>query len=433
MKKTMKKILCMVLVLMMAMPLIAFPANATPADDYAAAGDGALLRSVNFKADYWSQEDGGEGNDDGEAEVAEDGSSAKFTLKNEGNKRLVWGGIAEENCFTVGEGSKYTLMFDLQLGKTNGAVGLGIRFGDEQALVIDGNGHTYWYGWGSTKVGATTDNDERWNYVTDVAKADAHTFAVEIDYDNYSMTLYVKNSDGSFGHVRTVSSEDQRSQMAGTLHCSLFTLRRSGTVNDEYWAEISDLRIYKGLCAGSTTTVAGASVRMDVPTGIRFTGQFSKNLIDSLRDKYGEESVKLGMLITPTDYLTDNDVAFEIDALDACGAITGAKYVKIDAATILEDDGFYLVNCALAPVETWNYDRLFSARAYIEVNGDIYMYADFDLENNSRSIADVASSAYGDLKEEANDEYKYPVVVGDVTKYSCYTDEQRTLLEGFFQ
>ena len=186
--------------------------------------------------------------------------------------------------------------------------------------------------------------------------------------------------------------------------------------------------------AGSrdTKTFSGASVRISDPTGIRFTSEFRKPYIDALREKYGEENVKLGMIITPTDYLTSG-VDFEMAALDACEDITGTKYVKVNASVIHDDDPeFYTINCALVNVKEGNYNRDFSARAYIEINGKIFKYADYNEEYNSRSIAYVAETAYGDVKAEADDEYKYPVVMGGVTYYSPYSTADKAIIAGFF-
>lgn len=445
----MKKILALVLVLMMTVPLFAFSVSAegTPAEIYAAAKDGDLLQTVNFKGEDWTQEFKSDSYKDGSVAVSDDGTTATITLANTNNRRVAWGSVDEDVRFPVDEdNSKYTLLFDLKFSKTNGQVRFGIRLGDDQALVIDGNGHTYWYNWGSVKTGASSSDDERWNYVTDVAKADTHTFAVEIDYTEGTMTLFVKNSDGTFGYVREVTHSDYEKMADGTgLTCQLFACpdKNSRDVSgDGHYATVSNLQVFKGLAAGGhAITTTGAAVRMDNPTGIRFNGQFRKTLIDGLKTTYGEDKVKIGMLIVPTDYLEDNDVEFTISALEACNDITAPKYVKIDAERILDDGYFYSVNCALAPVNEGNYDRSFSARAYVEVNGEIYAYSDFDLTDNSRSVADVAYDAYHDFidpseKEADEDTYVNEVTIiidgEEVTKYSRYTQTQLDTLYGFF-
>lgn len=176
----------------------------------------------------------------------------------------------------------------------------------------------------------------------------------------------------------------------------------------------------------------GAAVRMDAPTGLRFTGTVNKNYVDGLKTQYGEDNVKLGMLITPTDYLTNNGLAFTKEALDACTAISGAKYLEIDAETVLTEGNNYKINCAIVEILEANYDRSFSAVLYIKVNGEIVEYSAFNELFNSRSVAEVAEAAYHDVKSEADTTYTNEVVVDGVTMYSPYTEDQRNTLYGFF-
>ena len=177
--------------------------------------------------------------------------------------------------------------------------------------------------------------------------------------------------------------------------------------------------------------VNGASVRMDEPTGLRFTGLVNKDYLDGLREEY--DNVTVGMLITPKDYLVDNGLEFTKEALDACGDITGKKYLEIDATTILTDGDNYKVNCAIVNVNSNNYGRAFSAILYIKIDGEIVEYSDFNEVFNSRSVSYVAEKAYSDLADKESTEYANEVTVGDVVKYSPYTEEQRKVLADFFQ
>ena len=92
---------------------------------------------------------------------------------------------------------------------------------------------------------------------------------------------------------------------------------------------------------------------------------------------------------------------------------------------------YYFINCALVNIKAENYGREFSARAFIEVNGELYRYAEFDVENHSRSIAEVAERAYNDVKGTADSVYKYETTldVGTIA-YSPY--ENREILKDFF-
>ena len=171
-------------------------------------------------------------------------------------------------------------------------------------------------------------------------------------------------------------------------------------------------------------------------SGLRFTGIVGKQYVDGLKAKYGEANVTLGMLITPTDYLKDNSLAFTKEALDACTAISGAKYLEIDAATVLEEGNNYKVNCAIVDILEANYDRAFSAILYVKVtDGDTvtYTYSAYNETENSRTVADVAAAAYADVADQQSDEYPNEVVIDGTTKYSPYTEAQRTTLKAFFQ
>ena len=192
--------------------------------------------------------------------------------------------------------------------------------------------------------------------------------------------------------------------------------------------------LYELTAQGTAATVgleSGAAVRMNDPTGLRFTGFANKNYVDGLKAQYGEDNVKMGMLITPTDYLA-NTTEFTKAALDACTAISGVKYLEIDAETVLEDGNNYVVNCAIVNILEANYNRSFSAVLYIKVNGEIVEYSAFNELFNSRSVAAVAEAAYYDVKSEADATYANEVSVDGVTMYSPYTEEQRNTLYGFF-
>lgn len=430
--------------------------------EYANAEVGDLLQTINYQSYQWIKDFYSDSNIGAEADIAKDGNSVNLTQLNASYGRAIWGGLKTGYAFPLrevtetvenpddpdnptyvyGKSNTYTLVFDVDFGNTTaGETMLGIMVDGNHTTVVDGFGYNYWYEWNTSKVGKSDGNDgyDKWNYhITSGIhpKTDRQTFAIEIDPATNEMTLFIADYDGTFNKVRTLTYDGANIGNYLTCRISIRCENKSSgnyKVDEDSWADVSGIKVYKGLVAGQVQNSTGASVRMDVPTGIRFTGEFRKTMIDDLKAAYGADNVKLGMIITPTDYITDNGIAFEMAALDACTAINGAKYVKIEANTILDDGAYYVVNCALVNIQEGNYARSFSARAYIEVDGEIFKYADFDIDNNSRSIADVAAAAYGDVKDEANDEYMYPVVVGDVTKYSCYTDEQRKLFEGFFQ
>ena len=177
----------------------------------------------------------------------------------------------------------------------------------------------------------------------------------------------------------------------------------------------------------------GASVRMSDPTGIRFTGTVDRSYYDRLVKDYGKDNVKMGILITPTEYL-DNVDEFTKEALDAWN-VEKTKYLEIDANAILTDgNATYRINCAMVNIKTENVLREFSARLYVKITNDgktEYLYSGFSKTSNSRSIAYVASAALSDVRDEADSSYKYPVTVNGETKYSPYDADNRTILESF--
>ena len=223
------------------------------------------------------------------------------------------------------------------------------------------------------------------------------------------------------------------------LYRRYFTLGADGyttDVQDETQngtVTVSDMKIYKGIdIFPELGAVTGASVRLNHPTGIRFTGSVNKAYLDALKAQYGADNVTIGMLITPTDYLVDNGLAFTKEALDACDAIDGAKYLEIDAQTVLDEGAYYKVNCAMVKVLEANYNRSFSARLYVKVNGEIVEYAKYNLKNNSRSIAEVSEAAYYDVKSTADSVYKYATTLSvGTTVYSPY--QNRDVLKNFFE
>ena len=171
----------------------------------------------------------------------------------------------------------------------------------------------------------------------------------------------------------------------------------------------------------------GAAVRFDNPTGIRFTAILSAEYLNSLK---GDKEATFGIIIAPTDYVEEAD-AFTVDALDALDY--EYAYVTIPAELIYsggEDMGYYEFRGTLGGIHDYNYDREFSAIAYVEVDGEYY-YSAYNAEDNSRSIAYVAQKAYEDTNYEKTS--AYPNEIADQAGvYSPYTSAQREILLAFF-
>lgn len=403
---------------------------------YQAAPDNSLLRTVNFKQAGWDPDFADANNLGADVEISNDGTAVTFTVHSNHNKRAMWGNYLVDTLplysggYNSSDGVKYTFVYDVTFGHEN--VGIGIQVDGTTALVVDGAGNSYWFRW-NTKHSSSGPNTNWLNY-TDVPADEKQTFAVAMDYNANSFDLYVKQSNGSFAFVRSITRtvEDwDGSRVRPRINVRAIT----GTPDASYTATVANLKIYKGTAFGDRhvfETADGAAVRLSNPTGLRFTGYIGKGLLDELKAEYGNANVKVGMLITPTDYLTANSLDFTKEALDGCGSLpAGKKYVKIDASTILEseDGNAYKINCVLSNVLENNYGRKFSAVTYIEVNGSTYYYADYSESDNARSIAYVAEAALLDLSNTQTGEYRYETETPG--KYSPYTSAQRSTLEGF--
>lgn len=175
----------------------------------------------------------------------------------------------------------------------------------------------------------------------------------------------------------------------------------------------------------------GASVRLESPTGLRFTAILSGAYLNYLK---GDGEATYGIIIAPTDYV-DAAGSFTIEALEALG-LDSVAYVIVPAEILYsggDEYGYYEFRGVLGGINDYNYDRNFSAIAYVCVDG-VYYYSAYDEDFNSRSIAYVAQAAYEDTNYEETSEYKYEVVEGqgDAGVWSPYTTEQREILLGFF-
>ena len=174
--------------------------------------------------------------------------------------------------------------------------------------------------------------------------------------------------------------------------------------------------------------ISGASVRLDNPTGIRFTAVLGGAYLNSIK---GDKDATFGIIIAPTDYVEDAG-EFTIDALDDLGLETPA-YAIVPAELIYSGSaelGYYEFRGTLGQINEYNYDRGFSAIAYVEVDG-VYYYSAYNAEDNSRSIAYVAEQAYEDTNYEQTTAYPYEIA-DQAGVFSPYTEAQRETLLGFF-
>lgn len=163
--------------------------------------------------------------------------------------------------------------------------------------------------------------------------------------------------------------------------------------------------------------IDGASVRLAATSsGIRFTSYVPARTVAAIKaiaDK--GTSIEYGTIITPTDKLTSK--LMTLDVLSSY-LVEGKDYVVIPADRGLSTDseGNVTFNAAIINIKVANYDRKFSATAYIKytLNGvTCYAYSVYD-DGDSRSIKEVAHRA---------------LAVNDTE--GKYTDSQLAVLEHY--
>lgn len=136
----------------------------------------------------------------------------------------------------------------------------------------------------------------------------------------------------------------------------------------------------------------GASVRLIAPTGIRFRSFLSQKDYETLYWQYGADNVTIGTVIIEKDKYTDND-SFEIGDTNVMNVV--AKNISLYQEESSKDEGDGILR--FSAVIT-NIPKEFSAvelyaRSYIKIvkDGIDYVgYTPFDIDNNGRSIYDVA-------------------------------------------
>ena len=144
-------------------------------------------------------------------------------------------------------------------------------------------------------------------------------------------------------------------------------------------------------------TMVGAGIRVADPSGIRFGTLVNKADWDKLVDL--GISVATGTLITPTDYLADENV-FEGESSLKSGKTL--KDIENDgfAKTIVENDvEYYVYYGSLVNLQNHNYARAFSGTSYaiLTIAGEeTTIYGGYTKENQSRSIYQVAKAVLAD-------------------------------------
>ena len=167
----------------------------------------------------------------------------------------------------------------------------------------------------------------------------------------------------------------------------------------------------------------GASIRLDTPTGLRFTSKIDEAAYNFFAQ---HANFQIGTLIAK-----DSDVVVDGD-YSALAYGNQYTHLNIQSTSGKINDGYYVYNGVLANVKANHYEWLFAARGYVKATYCDGYEAAFYSNGISRSVSDVALHAYLDRNEtkvESGEEaYPYQTEDGD---YSPYTDAQRSILQGF--
>lgn len=141
--------------------------------------------------------------------------------------------------------------------------------------------------------------------------------------------------------------------------------------------------------------IKGASVRLDSSlssSGIRFGAVLDTDGAD----KYAPYLVGFGVIVMPTDML--NDKPFTLENYSGAGE---AKYFYVPKEQARFDKPTFTLYGSIVKVLEKNYNRAFSARAYLRVQqGDTIVYV-WDEHMQSSSVYEIAQKAYADnIKQE---------------------------------
>ena len=245
--------------------------------------------------------------------------------------------------------------------------------------------------------------------------------------DCYYVNLLMKNNSAGEG---TVTAENNTKGALTDL------IGNNATAPEGWTKRAGDIAVPAGCTVAPASLiglnmVSGAAVRMANPTGLRFTAVIGADYLNALVGDATDYSY--GIIIAPTDYIAEANGVFTVEALKALSYEVAYKEIK--AEKLQNDptaDGCYVFTGTLVNVQEANYNRDFSAIAYVKV-GDTYYYSSYSEELNSRNIAEVASNACADTSAEQNEVYQYAITEAETTVYSPYTEEQRKVLADFFQ
>ncbi len=150
-------------------------------------------------------------------------------------------------------------------------------------------------------------------------------------------------------------------------------------------------------------TLEGASVRTNVPTGIRWQTQINKADYDALKAAIGTDikEIRFGTLISPTKHVQDAG-AFTPEAIKAQNfQDSGYKDVAgTDGEWYKTTEEGYIFAGSLVEIRDENYDLKFSAVGYLTIvlqdDTVITVYGNYNEGMHARSVKEISTSALAD-------------------------------------
>ena len=288
MKNTMKKILCIALVLMMAIPMLAINIGATTYPTYAAAADGDLLYTANFNGDSrwapstesaianagwnWTNSTNMTATVD-----AQDSGKATITLGVQDN--AAWGGDITD--LPLGAGYNYTVKYTVSCADGSKPIG----------LLIDGHYGAYAY---SVK-GRLQRNGSALSghkYIEYTANNVDQEYAIVVNGDTSGFAFYMKDSTGAWVEIDSGNPTDGDGGVFSRDCLGLYFYAYHKTE-----VTVSNVDVYKGLAdknlINSTPTVPETPADPDpeTPADPETPTEPEKNLDSSLYDAANEGDV----------------------------------------------------------------------------------------------------------------------------------------------
>ncbi len=147
-------------------------------------------------------------------------------------------------------------------------------------------------------------------------------------------------------------------------------------------------------------TETGAAIRFSNPTGMRFDTTVTMDSIEALREKFGDENVKIGTLIATTESVATLE-KFTKDELDENNiTYLDIEYEQTDYFTKDAQSKTVTFTGAITTIKPENLNRKFSAVGYIAVNigttatpNWVWCCSEYNATNHSRSVSQVAKAA----------------------------------------